>query len=288
MSERFDAAWLALREPFDAAARSTALAERLAAALPARPRLVDLGAGGLSLLRWLAPRLGRAQHWVCLDADSELLLQGIQHTAGWAVMQGWEVTWPKSGPYLLVLHTPDGDWTIAAAVRDLAADPAEAHRHHADALVCSALFDLVSAIWLARLAEGLEVPLLSCLNVDGRDQIRPPHEFDRLAAAGFLKDQVRDKGFGRALGPNAPKQMDTIFKEHGFTVWSAPSDWQIGPRAGAMLTTLISAKAQVAARHYPAHRTLLTGWQQERMRQTGLGRLVMRIGHRDILALPGR
>ena len=55
-----------------------------------------------------------------------------------------------------------------------------------------------------------------------------------------------------------------------------------------MLTTLISAKAQVAARHYPAHRTLLTGWQQERMRQTGLGRLVMRIGHRDILALPGR
>ena len=138
MSERFDAAWLALREPFDAAARSTALAERLAAALPARPRLVDLGAGGLSLLRWLAPRLGRAQHWVCLDADSELLLQGIQHTAGWAVMQGWEVTWPKSGPYLLVLHTPDGDWTIAAAVRDLAADPAEAHRHHADALVCPA------------------------------------------------------------------------------------------------------------------------------------------------------
>ncbi len=60
MSDAFDAAWLALREPFDAAARSRALAEALIAHLPARPRLLDLGCGTGSLFRWLAPMHRRA------------------------------------------------------------------------------------------------------------------------------------------------------------------------------------------------------------------------------------
>ena len=39
MAETFDGDWLALREPFDAASRSVALAQRLGAALPARARM---------------------------------------------------------------------------------------------------------------------------------------------------------------------------------------------------------------------------------------------------------
>jgi hypothetical protein len=45
MAESFDGDWLDLREPHDAAARDSALAEMLAASLPARPRLLDLAAG---------------------------------------------------------------------------------------------------------------------------------------------------------------------------------------------------------------------------------------------------
>ena len=61
MPEHFDASWLELREPFDAAARSVPLARQLAGLLPARPHLLDLGAGTGSLFRWLAPIIGSAQ-----------------------------------------------------------------------------------------------------------------------------------------------------------------------------------------------------------------------------------
>ena len=68
VTERFAADWLALREPFDHAARSVALARRLADRLPARPRLLDLGGGTGSLFRFLAPIIGRGQDWILLDA----------------------------------------------------------------------------------------------------------------------------------------------------------------------------------------------------------------------------
>ena len=43
MTEAFDGDWLDLREPYDAASRDFGLAVRLAEALPARPRIMDLG-----------------------------------------------------------------------------------------------------------------------------------------------------------------------------------------------------------------------------------------------------
>ena len=52
----FAAAWLALREPYDHAARSAALADRFAAAVGKAPHLLDLGCGTGSNLRYLAAR----------------------------------------------------------------------------------------------------------------------------------------------------------------------------------------------------------------------------------------
>src|SRR5258705_10769178 len=68
--------WLALREPFDAAARSEALTRALAAALPRdRPlKAVDLGAGRGSNVRYLASRLPQQpQEWLLVDEDARLL-----------------------------------------------------------------------------------------------------------------------------------------------------------------------------------------------------------------------
>ncbi|MFM7687976.1 MAG: class I SAM-dependent methyltransferase, partial [Alphaproteobacteria bacterium] len=77
MAESFDGDWLDLREPYDAAARNPELAEMLAASLPARPRLLDLGAGTGSLLRWLGHFIGRARSWTLVDSDAELLARAF-------------------------------------------------------------------------------------------------------------------------------------------------------------------------------------------------------------------
>ena len=61
--------WLALREPFDAAARSATLARAVSVALtPDRPvRIVDLGTGRGSNVRYLTGYLPVPQEWLLLD-----------------------------------------------------------------------------------------------------------------------------------------------------------------------------------------------------------------------------
>ena len=58
MAEGFDGDWLDLREEQDAWARDPDLGAHLAEILPARPRLLDLGSGTGSLIRWLGPIIG--------------------------------------------------------------------------------------------------------------------------------------------------------------------------------------------------------------------------------------
>ncbi len=274
MTERFAANWLALREPFDLAARNVALARRLADRLPRRPRVMDLGAGTGSMFRFLAPIIGRGQDWTLVDADAALLDDAFGHTAAWARRHHFAAT--ADGNELLV-STPHGLWRMRAEVRDLAALPST-RLHDADAVVCSALLDLVSASWLSRLRDALAVPFLACLTADGRDVWRPRHPSDAIVLAAFRRDMQRDKGFGPALGTSASGALAATA--------SAQSDWRIPRPALGMQRALIDATADAARNARPARTAVITEWQEARLRQALRGRLAITIGHRDILVLP--
>ncbi len=295
--EGFDPGWLALREPFDALARSEALAARLAARLPARPRLIDLGAGTGSLLRWLAPRIGRAQAWTLVDADRAMVEEAFAVIAERADGIGLRATFPSRKT--LLVHAPGGAWRVEGLVADLAEAPRNLPAlAQADAVLSSALCDLVSEAWLARMAAALRVPFYAALCVDGRDRLAPPHPADGLVAAGFRRDQARDKGFGGpALGPRAPEAIARVFGARGFSVEGAASDWTVHSRGSVayphlreqardFLTRLVLGHAAAAERHHRGRRRPLDAWGLARLGQIRDRTLVARIGHRDLLAWP--
>lgn len=282
----FDPAWLALREPYDAAARDPGLAAMLAAALPGQPRLIDLGAGAASLFRYLAPVIGRDQHWTLADADPTLLDLGLEVTAHWAAANGWAVRETADG---LAVHAAAGTWRVAPLLTDLRDAPRGLPLAAADAVVCSALCDLVSRAWVARFAALLRVPFYAALSVDGRDAFLPPDPADRAVAAGFRRDQRRDKGLGHALGPDAPATMAALFRAGGFEVFTAPADWRIeGRRDLALAEALVRGHSDAAAAACPAAAPAIMAWRARRLRDALRGRLAIRIGHRDILAIPRR
>jgi SAM-dependent methyltransferase len=269
----FDAAWLALREPADAAARSAALEDALARALERRGGtlpIVDLACGTGANLRHLAPRLPGPQRWRLVDADEALLAEARRRCTG--------------------LHDRDGvPVEITFVQADLATADLAACCAGAALVTASALLDLVSAAWIDRLAAAIargRPAALFALDYDGRRECLPADPDDAPAHAAFDAHQRRDKGFGPALGPQAAAHAARVLAARGLRVERARSDWRLGAGEAALQGELLRGWTQAAVESAPASRADFEAWLARRLAQRDAGCLQVTVGHEDLLALP--
>ncbi len=253
---RFPADWLRLREPSDHAARSASLAAAFAEALGPAPRLVDLGCGLGSNLRYLATRLPAGQRWLLVDHDPELLAQAR-----------------------LMCDRFNLDVRLQSLnLAEKLPDPAGC-----TGITASALLDLASAAWLERLARWSGGrPLLAALNFDGRLDWRPAADEDATVRRRFLAHQRTDKGFGPALGADAAGYFAGCLEARGERVVTATSDWRLGPADAPLLAATLDGIIGAVATIDPAP----ARWVALRRRQLAAGELHLTVGHVDLLALP--
>lgn len=310
----FTADWLALREPADRAAREAADAAMGAAGLAAlrgiggiggtggtggpplhgptdsqsgARQVVDLGCGTGASLRHLAPRLGGMQHWRVFDHDDRLLQAWPAAMDEWARRHGHRVE--ASGAALRI----EGAGFCATVERhrlDLARDLDTLALAGTDLLCATALIDLVSVRWFARLigrARQAAARLSLALVVDGRIEWDPALEGDAGVARSFARHQGRDKGFGPALGAHAPAVAQDLLAQDGYTVMAARSDWWLkggSPPGAALQAALIDGMAAAAREQDPADAPATEAWR--RLRMAALERTGLRVGHVDMIAVP--
>jgi hypothetical protein len=283
----FSAEWLALREPFDAAARSTSLVNALRAHLPegtgAAPlAVVDLGAGTGSNLRYLAPLLGGTQHWRLVDHDAALLAAALDATSAWAEAQGARV---ERRAEALAIRARNFACEVVIEpydLRDLAtlALPAGA------LVTAAALLDLVAATWLEKLARRCEearAGVCFALTYDGRTVCTPAEPGDTAVLAAFNRHQLGDKGFGPALGPGAARAAEAAFTRVGYEVATAPSDWLIDARAHEIQRALLDGWRNAALELHSGTSAELGAWHERRLAHVADGRSTLRVGHVDLV-----
>lgn len=242
--------WLAAREAHDHAARHAPFAQALAAALPPSPRVLDLATGRGSNLRYLQPLLPADTAWTAVDANPALLA---------------EITLP------CVRVQRD----LRAPLDDLPA---------ADAVVASALLDLVDAGFLDRLRDlvvARRVPLLVTLSVDGRLEWARSDPDDAQVHAWFRAHQDTDRGFGPSVGVRAVPALVSRFAGAPFELRTAPSDWVLPGTESAFLGEMRRGIAE-AAGEMAADPGVVRAWVRRRAALGG----GLRVGHLDLLALP--
>ncbi len=302
----FSDAWLALREPADNVARADALVADLASLTKAGPSAVlDLGCGTGANLRHLLPLLappvaapssqtGRGwQRWTCVDHDPRLLARLPARLSDWAASEGSTITQVGN---TLELTGGRGAARISTMQLDLMAGIDDLPLPEGGLVTASALLDLVSADWLDRLlwrCRDAHCALLFVLSYDGRCELQPSLAEDADVIGLVNRHQCTDKGFGPALGPAAAGEAEARCTALGYKVRSADSDWRIGADASALQTALISGWYEAALELIDAGRSIsalsradLQRWRTTRLAEVEAGRSRLRVGHRDLLALP--
>ena len=265
--------WLRLREPADVAARSDALAQWAAAALP-RDRAItaiDLGTGSGANIRYLAPRLPSDQRWLAVDNDRALLAEIPARVAAWT-----EGTAARVRVETRQMTLGGGDHPELFADRDF--------------VTASALLDLVSTSWLEWLASQCAAAgavVLFALTYNGRASCTPAEPEDGHICDLLNRHQkISDKGFGRAAGPDAAAFAEWLFTTYGYRVRSEPSDWILTPEMGDLQRQLIQGWAD-AAFAMAAHAPMVHDWLARRLAHVDGGRSRIVVGHTDLAATFG-
>jgi len=263
----FSIEWLSLREPADQAARHQDLCARAiswvnAAVASDRPEplMVDLGAGTGATLRTLTAHGLHTVVWRLVELDGNLLDEALRRHRKTHIIEDYQAD------LQVVAELPLGAARLVTA---------------------SALFDLTSAGFVDTLVQRLQQcrnALYAALSYDGVMQWSPEHPFDAAVLAAFNKDQHRDKGFGPALGPDAPAYLADALQKAGFTVFSGSSPWHLQSGEHALVRELITGIHNAVVDSYDLDPAELNNWRDFRLEHAASG--TCHVGHVDLLALP--
>jgi len=227
-------------------------------------RILDLGAGTGANMRYLAPHLPEPQRWLLVDHDERLLARAPT--------------------------VPDGPRRVETRRLDLNAlfddDSRELFSRHG-LVTASALLDLVSEAWLralaARCREARAVALFA-LNYDGRIEFSPEEPEDADVRELVNRHQRTDKGFGRALGPDASAVAERHLVGLGYRVAREPSDWVVQPGSRELQRQLIEGWAGAAAAIAPDALARISDWRDRRLAHVAADRSRLVVGHEDLAA----
>jgi hypothetical protein len=262
----FSADWLALREPFDLRARDAEVLTAVGTHFADRASLtiVDLACGTGATQRAVAPHLLCFQNWVLVDNDLGLLARASA--------------------------TPiAANCTLRTVPIDLVRDLELALDGGPDLIVTSALLDLVSEEWLDRLimeCAARRLPLYAALTYDGRVSFTPRDELDAGVINAVNRHQLRDKGFGPALGPGALAAVRATCKTAGYALREGRSDWIAGEDDCDLQQAVLTGWAKAAQETGNLAAKDIAGWLRRRADLAMAGQSSLRVGHVDVFAYP--
>lgn len=260
----FSADWLALREPADHRARSGQLREALAAFCRKRgsARLMDIGCGTGSNLRYLAGVLEAGQAWTLLDHDPVLLEVAAASAAG---------RWPMR--------------TDCRGLQTLDA----ADFGQVDAVTGAALLDVLDAGQLDQLVAGCtqaQCAALFALSVTGRVRLAPSDPIDADIESAFNDHQRRASNGVPLLGPDAADAAAVAFGRRGYNVMRVDSPWRLGADDAALASEWLHGWVGAASEQRPERAGDFARALEARLAQAGRGELTVEVGHADLLAMP--
>jgi hypothetical protein len=280
-------AWLETRYAYDARARSKEIERIVLQDLASRRflRIVDLGAGLGSNLRYYAGVFDCDQEWFCIERDGLLCREFAARLKKWAATLAWSCRPTARG----VILRKDGT-TVSAHLlpSSFLPFPAALAEYDLDLAMGNAVFDLLSRrqfLHLARALADRSVPLLATLNYASM-KFAPARAGDRKIVESYERHMTLPRAEGAPMGPGCVPAMERILASEGYEVLKSESPWTISRRDHPLFRLLLQyvERSVGSIRNGVVGTADLRAWAARKKAEVRSGEVRLCVRHLDLYA----
>ena len=286
--DKFNLSWINLRENYDALSRSDLLPAEYKKNKESCRKIIDMGCGNGSFLRWCYKKNIMFDEMSLIDNDKKLLYDFFPRTVKYLKKYSHKITKSSFSKYEIKKNNDNKVRNINIVNINIL-----------DSLKCineynlvsfSAMSDLLSKNIIKKILDKIDKnkSIYFSICFDGNIKWGVKNNFDKYINMMFNKHQQNDKGTGNAMGSKSIKYIETYSKKKNYNVKIKDSSW--------IITSLTSDRIKFKKMYLDTiynglkhdqniDKKILKGWYLSRLKTIKLKRDTVTVGHKDILVL---
>ena len=283
---RFSKSWINSREEYDKYSRSNILLERMKLEKKKFTRIIDLGSGNASFLRWCYFVGLNFDEMTLVDYDKKLMNDFYPKTKSFLSKYNIQLIKKSPSKFIIKKNQHHSERIINLKLSDLNNVLNEINNY--DIISLSAILDIASKKLIHDLFSLLSNKKILYFSIcfDGTIKFIPIDIYDKYIISNFNQHQSSDKSFGYALGKDGIKYVTALAKKNFFKVKIKDSSWHIDSKNSEntiFCKSYLDTIYKALRKDHMVDRDMLDKWYFTKKEVIQSGKINIRVGHKDIL-----
>jgi hypothetical protein len=285
-ANKFTTTWINLRESYDMLSRSDLLQNLYKKNKMNLKKVIDLGGGNGSFLRWCHYKNIIYDDFLIIDNDEALLKSFYPRTKSYLSKMSLSLKKDNMMSYRIQNIKKNKDGFITLKKQDFYKSIDIINDYNLVSF--SAVSDLLSKKFIKYLFDKIDkgTNLYFSICFDGRVKWKNKNKHDKYIVSMFNQHQKQEKTTGVALGLNSINFIKNLSKKNGYKIYIADSSWSVDSQDN---DSRIFQKAYINTIYKPLKKYELTDqdilkdWLRSKQNDIESKNSNLVVGHKDIL-----
>lgn len=286
LTNKFSTTWINIRESYDKLSRSDLLLKQYKNNKINLKKVIDIGGGNGSFLRWCHYKNIIYDNFLIVDNDEVLLKNFFPRTKNYLSTMSLSLMKDNMMSYRIQNLKNKEDGFITLKKQDFYESLNIINNH--DLVSFSAVSDLLSKKFIKclfnKIDKGKKLYFSICF--DGRVKWKNKHEHDKYIVSIFNQHQKQEKTIGLALGLNSINFIKNISKKNNLKMHIADSSWFINSHdnhSKVFQKSYLNTIYKPLKKYELTDKNMLEDWFRSKAKDIKNDKSNLIVGHKDIL-----
>ena len=286
--DKFSLSWIKAREQYDLKYRSNLLKEQYKKDRSSFNRIIDLGSGNGSFLRYCHCKKIIFKEMLLIDYDSKLLRDFYAST--YSYLNGKDYNILKESPTKYKLKKIDTIKTKNIQLMNTDILKSLNIINNYDLISLSAMSDILPTLFIKKLLDkiGKNKIIYFSICFDGSIKWASSHKYDKYILTMFNKNQETNKSSGYVVGAKSIELIREYSMKKKYNFQIEDSSWELksyDENSKCFQKMYLDTICKPLKKDDITNKDMLSEWRKVKLKDIVTGKSKIIVGHKDILIL---